>query len=75
MKSTPIMQLTAFMIEHLRTGYDAWLCLTTLGRVVLKGLENWCHFREGTGERIKAESRWRAVCSADVVRNPIGIEK
>ena len=74
MKSTPIMQLTAFTIEHLRTGHDVWLCLTTSGHVVLKGLENWCHFTEGTGERMKAESRRRAVCTADVVCNPVGIK-
>ena len=75
MKSTPIMQLTAFTIEHLRTGHDAWLRLTTSGHVVLKGLENWCPFREGTGERMKAESRWRAVCIADMVCNPVGIKR
>lgn len=42
MKSTPIMQLTAFHDRTLENRPRCLDCTLTSGRIVLKGLENWC---------------------------------
>ena len=81
MKSTPIMQLTAFtsVLEQAKMPASSF---SRLGAWCLKAFEDGAIFLLLRGKRagrvwewMKVVSRLGAVCTADVVRNPVGIKR